>query len=73
MRPDLPEQALKLSVDERIRLAQDICDSAVDEMPNHPLDDDQHAELLRRAADARKSPGIGKPWAEVKARLPAGA
>lgn len=60
----------KLSVAERIQLAQDLWDSiAEDGAEALPLTDEQRDELDRRLADAEQNPGIGRPWAEVKARL----
>jgi putative addiction module component (TIGR02574 family) len=70
MSAELLAEILKLGVEDRIRLAQDIWDSVVDEI-DFPLDDEQQAELARRLADARANPGVGRSWAEVKARLTA--
>ena len=33
------------------------------------LDEEQRAELLRLAAEARANPGVGVSWPELKARL----
>jgi putative addiction module component (TIGR02574 family) len=60
---------LKLSVAERIQLVEDIWDSIAEEADALPLTDAQREELDRRLADQRESPGVGRPWSEVKARL----
>jgi putative addiction module component (TIGR02574 family) len=62
----------KLSVDERIQLVEDICDSvAADAAANAeiPITEAQRQELDARLADADAHPGAGTPWSEVKARL----
>ena len=59
----------KLSVAERIQLAQDLWDSIAEEAQTLPLTEEQRAELDRRLADAEQSPGEGRSWTEVKARL----
>ncbi len=61
---------LELSASERIQLAQDIWDSIRAEpeaLP--PLGEAQCRELDRRLADIEAKPGVGAPWAEVRARL----
>lgn len=58
-------EILKLSVDERLELIEQIWATiGVD-----PLTEEDHRELDRRVADAEANPGVGRPWAEVKARL----
>jgi putative addiction module component (TIGR02574 family) len=64
----LPE-ILKLSVAERIQLVEDIWDSIAAEPEALSLSEEQRQELDRRLADQEANPGIGRPWAEVKARL----
>ncbi len=64
----LPE-ILKLSVAERIQLVEDIWDSIAAEPESLPMSEEQRQELDRRLADQEANPGIGRPWAEVKARL----
>ena len=60
----------KLSVAERIQLAQDLWDSiAEDGMDALQLTEEQRDELDRRLADAEQNPGVGRPWADVKARV----
>lgn len=62
---------LKLSVPERIQLAEDIRDSIAAEQPDAlpPLTDDQRREFERRLANVEADPGVGALWDEVKARL----
>ena len=59
----------KLSVAERIQLAQDLWDSIAEEAEALPIPEEQRVELDRRLADAEQSPGEGRSWTEVKARL----
>jgi putative addiction module component (TIGR02574 family) len=62
-------EILKLSIAERIQLVEDIWDSIAAEPKSLPLTPEQAAELDRRLSDAEASPGTGRPWSEVKARL----
>jgi putative addiction module component (TIGR02574 family) len=64
----LPE-ILKLSVAERIQLVEDIWDSIAAEPDALSLTQEQRDELDRRLASQEANPGIGRPWAEVKARI----
>lgn len=59
----------KLSVTERIQLAQDRWASIAEEAQALPLTEEQRAELDRCLSDAEQSPGEGRSWTEVKARL----
>jgi putative addiction module component (TIGR02574 family) len=60
----------KLSVAERIQLAQDLWDSIAEDSPEGPpLTSEQKDELDRRVADAEQNPGEGRSWAEIKSRL----
>ncbi len=58
----------KLSVAERIQLAEDLWDS-IPESADIPLTDAQQAELDRRLADLDQHPDAGDPWEVVRARL----
>jgi putative addiction module component (TIGR02574 family) len=58
----------KLSVAERIQLAEDLWDS-IPESADIPLTDAQKAELDRRLADLEQHPHAGEPWEVVRARL----
>lgn len=61
----------KLSIEERIQLAEDLWnsirpDAGPDELP---LTEAQRAELERRLETADRDPGASRPWEEVRARL----
>jgi putative addiction module component (TIGR02574 family) len=58
----------KLSVAERIQLAEDLWDS-IPESADIPLTDAQKAELDRRLEDLDQHPEAGEPWEVVRARL----
>jgi putative addiction module component (TIGR02574 family) len=62
-------EILKLSISERIQLAEDIWDSIATEAEALPLTEAQCQELDHRLADAEANPGVGASWDEVKARL----
>jgi putative addiction module component (TIGR02574 family) len=60
----------KLSVAERIQLAEDLWDSIAAEQDGAPvLTDAQRAEIERRLADHEQSPSGAMDWNEVRARL----
>ena len=59
----------KLSVAERIQLAEDLWDSIPEEGTDLPLSDAQRAELDRRIEDLEQNPGAGEDWEIVRARL----
>ena len=65
----LPDDLSRLSVPERIALAQALWDSI--EAPSHAalLSDAQRAELERRVADDDALPDDVIPWEEVKAAI----
>lgn len=58
----------KLSVAERIQLAEDLWDS-IPEAADIPLTEAQKAELDRRLEDLEQHPDAGEPWEIVRARL----
>jgi putative addiction module component (TIGR02574 family) len=58
----------KLSVAERIQLAEDLWDS-IPESADIALADAQKAELDRRLEDLEQHPDAGEPWEVVRARL----
>lgn len=62
-------EILKLSVAERIQLVEDIWDSIAAESDAFDISPEQRDELDRRLADQEATPGAGRPWSEVKARL----
>lgn len=58
----------RLSVAERIQLAEDLWES-IPEGADIPLTDAQKAELDRRLEDLERDPDAGEPWEVVRARL----
>lgn len=69
MSPTLHELGIdKLSVEDRIALAQEIWDSVAQEVERSPLPEAQRQELERRLADSIARPDAVIPWEEVKAR-----
>jgi len=59
----------KLSVAERIQLAEDLWDSVAAETGDLPLTDAQIAELDRRLDDLEHNPDAGESWDVVRARI----
>jgi putative addiction module component (TIGR02574 family) len=59
----------RLSVAERIQLAEDLWDSVAAETGDLPLSEAQTAELDRRLADLERDPGAGESWPVVCARI----
>lgn len=58
----------RLSVADRLALAQEIWDSVVSDIEQSPLTEAQRQELERRLADSLARPDAVTPWEEVKAR-----
>ena len=64
----LLKELLEPSVEERLELIQDLCDSITDEnLP--PLTEEQMAEMDRRIAEHEKHPERASLWEEVRDRL----
>ncbi len=63
------DELLKLSVPERIQLAEDLWDSIAAEPDALPLTEAQRAEIDRRLAEHDRDPTSAIPWEEVRARL----
>ena len=59
----------KLSVAERIQLAEDLWDSVAAETGDLPLTEAQAAELDRRLADLEHNPEAGESLSVVRARI----
>lgn len=57
----------RLTVGERLELAQAILDSIAAEQPQPPLSEAKRGELERRIADADANPNTGVPWEQVEA------
>ena len=69
MSPLALKEILKLSVSERVQLAEDIWDSIVAAPESLPVTEAQQRELdLRRDAHA-KDPASARPWEDVRAKL----
>lgn len=60
---------LRLSVPERIRLAQEIWDSVVEVPEAVELTPEQAEEIDRRLSAYEKDPAQGSPWPDVKKRI----
>lgn len=62
----------RMSIEERLALAQELWDSVYTDLDVQPLTDAQRAELERRVAAADANPNEGVPWktvlAEARAR-----
>ena len=58
----------KLSVDERIALAQELWDSVAVQVEESAVTGAQRQELERRLADSKARPDAVVPWEEVKAK-----
>jgi len=59
----------KLSVAERIQLAEDLWESVAADTGDLPLSATKKAELERRLADLERDPGAGEPLEDVRARI----
>ena len=67
--PDAAFDFSKLSIAERIQLAEDLWDSIPAEGADIDLTEAQKAELDRRLEDLERNPDAGEPWEVVRARL----
>ena len=59
----------KLSVQERVRLAQDIWETLQPTAEDLPLTEEQRRVLDERLAEHQADPDSAVPWEDVKARL----
>ena len=57
----------RLSIEERIQVAEAIWDSVVHDVAAAPIPDWQKAELERRLADSVANPDAVRPWGDVEA------
>jgi putative addiction module component (TIGR02574 family) len=62
-------EILKLPLDERIQLVEDIWDSIAANPNSVDIPAEQRAELDLRLNDAAANPGQGRPWSEIRDRL----
>lgn len=62
-------EALKLSPQDRLRIAEVLWNSAPDENADFPISDDQRKELERRFADYEANPDEGSDWQGVLTRI----
>ena len=69
MQSDLTEKAKKLSISHRILLVEEIWDTIAEENEAFELTDAQKLELDRRLEAARKNPGRGRTWDEIKSEF----
>jgi putative addiction module component (TIGR02574 family) len=63
----------QLSIDDRLRLVEEIWNSIAEEAEAAPdvlpLTDEQRAELARRVAEHERDPGSAVPWGEALTRI----
>jgi putative addiction module component (TIGR02574 family) len=62
-------QILRLSVQDRLDLIEEIWDSLAESPESLPVTDAQRRELDRRLAEHKKDPSSGRSWEEVRASL----
>ena len=68
MSPTLQELGVdRLSVEDRLALAQQLWDSVAADLEREPLTAAQRAELERRVAAADANPSEGTPWEVIRA------
>ena len=65
----LLEQALRLPVEDRRKLADDLYDSIDRDVDGFELSEEQKAEIDRRIADYKANPERLIPWEEARKRL----
>lgn len=69
MSRSLLAEAAKLSLHDRIELAEAIWDTVGPDLDAVPLPESHRAELDRRLKDLEDDPDAGSSWEEVRARL----
>ncbi len=71
MSSDLLEEAKRLSVAERVELAEAIWDTVAEDAGADilPVSEPHRLELDRRLADLEAHPAAGSSWDEVRSRL----
>jgi len=63
------EQAIGLSVEEKLKLIDDLWDSMSKDPEKIPVADWQRAELTRRLESQRQNPQPGQIWEEVEREI----
>ena len=63
------DEILKLSVEDRIRIAQEIWDSVAADEEGVPVTQAQKDELDRRLDDLARNPDAGRSWEEFRSEL----
>ncbi|HZU38377.1 MAG TPA: addiction module protein [Gemmataceae bacterium] len=66
------EQAMRLSVEEKLALIAALWDSMADHPASIPLPDSQLKELERRIEAQRSDPQPGQTWEEIKREIRSG-
>ena len=65
----LIQEARKLSIAERIRIAEELWDSVAEDQTEFPLTSEQRDELDCRLVDCDANPDAGSSWEDVRARI----
>ena len=66
---DLAEEIRRLSVDERIRLVQEIWEGIAADTEPLPLTDGERSEIAHRIAEHERDPSTAIPWDDALATL----
>ena len=69
MESNIREQIKKLSVSERIILAEEIWDGIAEENQLLELSAEQKQEIERRSKELKTNPDLGKSWEEISSKL----
>jgi len=71
MNTSLLDEAKRLTVEERIELAEAIWDTVAEDATQSelPVSEEHRAALDSRLADFDADPAAGSPWPEVRSRL----
>jgi len=68
MSPTLKQMGIdRLSMEERVALAQEILDTVIADQSPGPLSAAKRQELQRRLADQTANPSAGIPWEQIEA------
>jgi putative addiction module component (TIGR02574 family) len=63
------DEILKMSVEERIRLVEEIWETVSSDPAALPVTDAQNQELDRRLEDLDRNPEAGRTWEEFRSEL----